>query len=185
MPFERAVRHATCTRCSVRQRASACVSVRQRACGVRAECVRSACGVRQSASECVRDFQSAIPLSECVRVRYRASECVRVRYRASECGTVRYRAVLCNILILSFNWLVEGSKVPLAPFPEVCSGSFQCASRWSAPDAAGWQATSHPARLTISQLGLWLGMCRDGDESPRRRSPRVFAAHSADESAFD
>ena len=106
MPFvirARAVRHATCTRCSVRQRASACVSVRQRACGVRAECVRSACGVRQSASECVRDFQSAIPLSECVRVRYRASECVRVRYRASECGTVRYRAVLCNILILSFN----------------------------------------------------------------------------------
>ena len=103
MPFvirARAVRHATCTRCSVRQRASACV---RSACGVRAECVRSACGVRQSASECVRDFQSAIPLSECVRVRYRASECVRVRYRASECGTVRYRAVLCYILILSIN----------------------------------------------------------------------------------
>ena len=123
MPFERAVRHATCTRCSVRQRASACVSVRQRACGVRAECVRSACGVRQSASECVRDSecdtvcQSA---SECGTVRQSASECVRVRYRASECGTVRYRAVQCNILILSFNWLVEGSKVPLPPFPEVC-----------------------------------------------------------------
>jgi hypothetical protein len=87
---------------------------------VRAECVRSA-------SECVRVRQRLrvrYRLSECVRVRYRASECVRVRYRASECGTVRYRAVLCNILILSFNWLVEGSKVPLPPFPEVCSGSF-------------------------------------------------------------
>jgi hypothetical protein len=78
---------------------------------VRAECVRSA-------SECVRVRQRLrvrYRLSECVRVRYRASECVRVRYRASECGTVRYRAVLCNILILSFNWLVEGSERFLWP----------------------------------------------------------------------
>jgi hypothetical protein len=172
---------------SVRQRASACVSVRQRA----SACVRSACGVRaecvRSASECVRVRQRLrvrYRLSECVRVRYRASECVRVRYRASECGTVRYRAVLCNILILSFNWLSRAQRF-LWPHSQKFAPAPSCGSRWSAPDAAGWQATSHPARLTISQLGLWLGMCRDGDESPRRRSPRVFAAHSADESAFD
>ena len=47
------------------------------------------------------------------------------------------------------------------------------------------EATPHPARAAITQLGLWFGMCRDGDESPGRRSPRVFAAHSADESALD
>jgi hypothetical protein len=162
MPFERAVRHATCTRCSVRQRASACVSVRQRAsacvrsaCGVRAECVRSASEcvrvrqrlrVRYRLSECVRVRYRA---SECVRVRYRASECVRVRYRASECGTVRYRAVLCNILILSFNWLVEGSKVPLAPFPEVCSGSFLwCVSLVGA--RCGWLASDLASRTSYN-----------------------------------
>ena len=47
------------------------------------------------------------------------------------------------------------------------------------------EASSHPARATITQLGLWFGVCRDGDESPGRRSPRLFAAHSADESALD
>ena len=162
MPFERAVRHATCTRCSVRQRASACVSVRQRASAcvsVRqraSACVRSACGVRaecvRSASECVRVRQRLrvrYRLSECVRVRYRASECVRVRYRASECGTVRYRAVLCNILILSFNWLVEGSKVPLAAFPEVCSGSFLwCVSLVGA--RCGWLASDLASRTSYN-----------------------------------
>ena len=151
MPFvirARAVRHATCTRCSVRQRASACVSVRQRACGVRAECVRSACGVRQSASECVRDFQSAIPLSECVRVRYRASECVRVRYRASECGTVRYRAVLCNILILSINWLVEGSERFLCRIPRSLLRLLWCVSLVGA--RCGWLASDLASRTSYN-----------------------------------
>ena len=112
---------------------------------MRAECVRSA-------SECVRVRQRLrvrYRLSECVRVRYRASECVRVRYRASECGTVRYRAVLCNILILSFNWLVEGSKVPLAPFPEVCSGSFLwCVSLVGA--RCGWLASDLASRTSYN-----------------------------------
>ena len=101
---------------------------------------------------------------------------------SSASGQVDQRTPAADHRVLVLLWSADDSCMALA----ACVTSFlPCQVCFAAAPRSYEEASSHPARAAITQLGLWFGMCRDGDESPGRRSPRVFAAHSADESALD